>query len=138
MQSSLSALSYDARTGVFQHVETVSTLPADYKEANTGAEVVVAASGKFVYASNRGHDSIAVFAVNQDTGSLTLVQDVPTQGRTPRNFAIDPSQNFLLVGNQNSNEIVEFRIDPRTGRLSPTGHRVQVPSPVCIVFVPAQ
>lgn len=138
MHSSLSALSYDARAGVFQHVDTVSTLPANYKDANTGAEVAVAASGKFVYASNRGHNSIAVLAINQDSGSLTLVQDVPAQGRTPRNIAIDPLQNFLLVGNQDSNEIVEFRIDPHTGRLTSTGQRVQVPSPVCIAFVPSQ
>lgn len=138
MQSSLSVLSYDARAGAFQHIETVSTLPASFKDANTGAEVVVAASGKFVYASNRGHDSIAVFAIDRDRGTLTLVQDVSVEGKTPRNFAIDPSGSFLLVGNQDSNEIVEFRIQSRTGRLAPTGQRVQIPSPTCIVFVRAR
>lgn len=135
MQSSLSVLSFDARTGAFQHVETVSTLPASFKDSNTGAEVEVAASGKFMYASNRGRNSIAVFAIDGEKGTLTNVQDVPTEGTTPRNFAIDPSGNFLLVGNQDSNEIVEFRIDPATGRLAPTGQKAQIPSPACILFV---
>lgn len=136
--SSLSALSYDVRGGTFQHLETVSALPPDINEPNTGAEVVVSASGKFVYSSNRGHNSIAVFAIDAEKGTLTSVQDVPTLGKTPRNFAIDPSGNFLLVGNQDSNEIVEFRIDSSTGRLAPTGVKVQIGSPVCIVFVPGQ
>ncbi|MGC1686987.1 MAG: lactonase family protein [Candidatus Acidiferrales bacterium] len=135
MQSSLSILSFAVRTGAFQHIQTVSTLPANFKDANTGAEVKVGPSGAFVYASNRGHNSIAVFAIDKKQGTLTLVQDVLTEGKTPRNFAIDPSGNFLLVGNQDSNEIVEFRIDPRTGRLAPTGQKAQVPYPVCIVFV---
>ncbi len=135
MQSSLSVLSFNSRTGAFAHIQTVSTLPAGFKDANTGAEVEVAASGKFVYASNRGHNSIAVFAIDGEKGTLTNVQDVPTEGTTPRNFAIDPSGNFLLVGNQDSNEIVEFRIDPATGWLAPTGQKAQVPSPACILFV---
>jgi 6-phosphogluconolactonase len=138
MQSSLTALSYDSRAGSFQHLETVSTLPTSYKDANTGAEVAVAPSGKFLYASNRGHDSIAVFAIDAERGTLALVQDVPTQGKTPRNFAIDPTGDFLLVGNQDSNEIVEFRINPVTGKLAPTGVKAQVPLPVCIAFVKAK
>lgn len=138
MQSTLSALTYDARAGALHHVDTVSTLPANYKEANTGAEVAVAPSGKFVYASNRGHNSIAVFAIDGNTGFPTLVQDVPTQGKTPRNFAIDPSGSFMLVGNQDSSEIIEFRIDSSTGRLEPAGQKVEIAFPVCILFVPVR
>ncbi len=138
MQSSLSALSYDARSGAFQHLETVSTLPADFKDRNTGAEVEVAASGNFVYASNRGRNSIAVFAIDPAKGTLASVQEVPTGGKTPRNFAIDPTGNFLLVGNQDSDEIVVFHVDQRSGHLAGTGEKVDVPSPVCLSFVRVQ
>ena len=110
-------------------------LPAGYAGPKSGAEIAIHPGGRFLYASNRGHDSIAVFRLGGD-GKLTLIGHVPTEGKTPRNFAIDPSGNFLLAANQNSGSIVVFRIDPGTGLLKPTGERASVPTPVSIVFAP--
>ena len=97
--------------------------------------VVAHPSGKFLFGSNRGHDTIVVFAVDQATGKLTRVQNEPTQGRTPRNFAIDPTGKWLLAENQGSDTIVVFAIDQVTGELTPTGAKVEVPSPVCVKFL---
>ncbi len=116
-------------------MQTISTLPADFHGSNTGAEIQVSASGRFVYTSNRGHDSIAVFAVDLRAGTLTVIQDIPAQGKTPRNFVLDPSGNFLLVGNQDSNQIAVFRVDQQSGQLSPLNERLEVSSPTCIAFV---
>jgi 6-phosphogluconolactonase len=137
-QSTLSAYAYDTRTGVFRLLETISSLPDDFFGANTGAEVQLGASGKFLYVSNRGRDSIAVFAVDAEKGTLTPVEDILTQGKTPRSFVLDPSGAFLLVGNQDSAEIVVFRVDEQTGRLASTGAKVTVPSPVCLSFAPVE
>ncbi len=92
----------------------------------------MAPSGRFVYGSNRGHDSIAILAVDEESGELTLVGHEPTQGATPRNFAIDPYGRFLLVANQDGDNIVSFRIDQVSGQLEATGHVTAVPSPVCL------
>jgi 6-phosphogluconolactonase len=100
------------------------------------AEVVVHPSGKFLYGSNRGHDTLVVFAIDEKSGKLTLVQHVPTQGSTPRGFGIDPTGRYLLAGNQRSDSVVVFRIDTATGRLTPTGQTLKVGSPVSVVFVP--
>src|SRR5271169_691925 len=102
---------------------------------NTGAEVAVAPSGRFVYGSNRGHDSIAIFAVDHAQGTLSPVGWEPTQGKTPRFFGLDPAAKFLYAANQDSDTIVTFRVNPATGRLAPTGQVVKVGSPVCIIFV---
>jgi len=91
-------------------------------------------SGRFLYASNRGHDSIAVFSINDKTGKLERTQIESTQGRTPRNFAIDPTGRHLLAADQDSNRIVVFDRDSRTGKLTATGKTVDVPSPVCLLF----
>jgi 6-phosphogluconolactonase len=136
LSSTLSACSYDSRHGELSEVQTVSTLPESFKGANTCAEVQVHPSGKFVYASNRGHDSIAVFQVEQDTGMLKLVQHQSTQGKTPRHFSLDPSAKWLLAENQDSNTIVVFGVDPQSGRLEPTGVSQSLGSPVCAVFRP--
>lgn len=136
MGGSLTAFSYDAHQGVLQHVQTISTLPPDFKDKNESAEVVVHPSGKFLYASNRGPDTIAVFAIDPAKGTLKFVQSVPTGGKAPRNFAIDPAGKYLLAANQDSNNIVVFRIDPKTGRLTATGQVLDAPSPVCVLFVP--
>jgi 6-phosphogluconolactonase len=109
-------------------------LPADFSGRNSCADIHVAASGRFVYSSNRGHDSIAVFAVDEASGTLTLLGHVSTGGETPRNFALDPSGDFLLAANQRTDTIVSFRIDQETGMLTPTGHVAAVPTPVCILF----
>jgi 6-phosphogluconolactonase len=95
-------------------------------------------NGKFVYASNRGHDSIAVFAFDASEGKLTCVENQPTQGKTPRHFAIDPTGQWLLAENQDSGSVVVFHIDAKTGRLSPTGQTVPIGAPTCAIFAPAK
>src|SRR5439155_16234968 len=119
-------------------LQTVSTLPSgqEVKPSFSTAEVEVHPSGKFVYGSNRGHDSIVVFAIDEGSGKLTYVENQSTKGKTPRHFAIDPSGNYLLAENQDSDNIVVFRIDPMSGRLTPTGQVVGgAGAPVCIKFV---
>jgi 6-phosphogluconolactonase len=110
-------------------------LPANFSGRNDAAEIEIHPSGKFLYASNRGHDSIVVYSIDPDWGKLKLVADVPTEGKEPRHFAIEPSGNFLLAEDQLSDKIVTFRIDQKTGALTPTGDTVEVPSPVCLTFL---
>ena len=138
MQSTVTAFSYDADRGQLHSLQTISTLPKDFAGANDDAEIQVHPSGKFLYASNRGHDSIAVFAIDQSKGTLTALEYVSTQGKEPRNFEIDPTGSRLFAANQKSDNIVIFRIDPKTGRLAPTGDVLHVPSPVCVKFVAAE
>ena len=134
MGSSLVTLDYDAARGVLKEVQTVSTLPQNFDGHNTCSEVQVHPSGKFVYGSNRGHNSIAVFAADQKTGELSPVEHQSTQGKTPRHFAIDPSGKWLLAENQDSDSIVSFRIDSKSGRLNATGDKLEIGAPVCVVF----
>ena len=101
----------------------------------SAAEIAIHPNGKFLYTSNRGHESIAVFTIDSKTGTLTLIADVPTGGKEPRHFAIDPTGQYLLAENQFSGNIVEFHIDPATGKLTSTGEVLQVPSPVCVAFL---
>jgi 6-phosphogluconolactonase len=136
MASTITAFWYDAETGVLSRAQTLSTLPAGFKGTNTCAEVAVHPNGKFVYGSNRGHDSIAIFSVDPVTGRLTAAGHEPTQGKTPRGFGIDPTGAYLLAANQDSNTVVVFRIDASTGKLTPTGQTVIVHQPCCVVFVP--
>ena len=119
-------------------MQKVPMLPAGFSERNDAAEIEIHPSGKFLYASNRGHDSIAVFAIDPAKGTLTSVADVPTGGKEPRHFAIDPTGKYLLAENQFSNNIVVFKIDSATGGLTPTGQVIQVPSPVDLTFVVAE
>ena len=134
MHSSVDAFRFDATNGTLKEFQTISALPADFKKPNDAAEIAVHPSGKFLYSSNRGHDSIAVFAIDPEKGNLRLLETISTGGKTPRNFAIDPTGAFLLAANQESNNIVVFRIDQKTGKLTPTGEVIDAPSPVCIVF----
>lgn len=134
LASTLTSLRYSAATGELTAIQTLSTLPKDFKGSSTTAETKVHPSGKFVYVSNRGHDSIAVFSVNAETGAIAHVGNDSTLGKTPRNFNIDPSGKFLVAGNQDSNSLVVFRIDPNTGRLTPTGSKITVGKPVCVRF----
>ena len=134
LNSTITALRYEPQPGRLEAIQTVSTLPPDFDGDSYTAEVVVHPSGKFVYGSNRGHDSIAVFRIEPESGQLQSVQIEPTQGKTPRNFAVDPTGNYLLAENQDSDTIVVFRIDPDSGRLTATGHTLEVPKPVCIKF----
>ena len=135
LQSTVTAFAYDAQQGILSEQQTISTLPSGFTENNSTAEVQVHPSGKFLYGSNRGHDSIAVFSIDAATGRLTPVEHESTQGKTPRNFGIDPTGTFLLAANQNSHTIVVFRIDQVTGALTPTGRKVEVPSPVCVKMI---
>jgi 6-phosphogluconolactonase len=137
MSSTLTALSYDAQHGALQEFQTISTLPDKFAGHSSCAEVQVHPSGRFVYGSNRGHDSIAAFAVDAATGRLTYLENQSTQGKTPRHFAIDPTGQWLLAENQDSGTVVVFAIDQASGKLKPTGQTVEVGSPVCAVFVKA-
>ncbi len=133
----VTAFRHDSKSGALTEVQTISTLPPGEspKEGVSTAEVQVHPSGRFLYGSNRGHDSIVVFALDQESGRLTYVQNVPTQGSTPRGFGIDPTGGYLLAGNQRSDSVVVFRIDQKTGRLTPTGQTLEVGSPVSVKFV---
>ena len=137
MSGSVTSFAYDASMGTLLKLQTLSSLRNDFKGHNDSAEIVADPKGKFLYASNRGPDDIAVFAINGDKGTLQLVEHVPTKGKAPRNFAVDPTGQYLFVANQESNNIVVFRIDPKSGRLTDTGQLMNVPSPVCIVFMTA-
>jgi 6-phosphogluconolactonase len=136
MGSSVSLFSFDGKAGVLRPLQTISTIPKDFSALNENAEIEVHPSGKFLYASNRGHDSITVFSIDSTTGTLTLVEYVPTRGKTPRSFEIDPSGTLLFAANEKSNNIVGFRIDQQTGRLTATGQVLDVTEPVCVKFVP--
>lgn len=134
MTSSVTAFQYDAEKGSLTEVHTLSTLPNEVK-GNSTAETVVHPSGKFVYVSNRGHDSIAIFTFDEASGKLTAAGHCLTGGKTPRNFNIDPTGQFLLAANQGTNDVFSFRIDPKTGQLTATGSKIEVGSPVCVRFV---
>jgi len=138
MASTITTFAYDATDGRLTSLQTISTLPPDFKGSSTCAEIFVHPNGKFVYGSNRGHDSIAVFAIDPVKGTLTKVQYESTQGKTPRSFGIAPSGRYLIAANQDSDSLVVFRIDPTTGRLTPTGQKEETPTPICVAFDPAE
>lgn len=134
LDSTITAFGYDAERGALDPLQTISTLPPGFTGRSTTAEIAVAPSGRFLYGSNRGHDSIAIFAIDPATGTLTSVGWEPSGGKMPRFFALDPSGKFLYSANQSSGTIVAFRVDQTTGALAPTGDVVHTGSPVCIVF----
>jgi len=136
--STVTAFAYDPDRGSLKEMQTISTLPEGFTGSRSTAEVEVHSNGRFLYGSNRGHDSIAVFAIDNDQGTLKPIEHAPTEGNTPRHFAIDPTGAYIFAANQDSNNIVLFRIDQETGRLTPTGKVLQSSSPVCVVFVPAR
>src|SRR5579864_7728164 len=135
MGSSVTAFSADLGPGTFHSLQNISTLPKGFSGENDDAEIRVHPSGKFLYASNRGHDSIAVFEIDPVKGTLTPIEYASTQGKTPRSFEIDPTGTLLLAANQKSDNIVVFRIDPGSGKLTATGQVIDVPSPVCVTFL---
>ncbi|UOQ64409.1 lactonase family protein [Hymenobacter volaticus] len=135
LNSTVTALAYDASKGTFSEIQTLSTLPADFVGDNSCADIHVSPNGKFLYASNRGHNSIAVFAIDNNS-NLTLIQHESTQGKTPRNFTLDPAGRLLLVGNQNSNNVFTYHVDQKSGKLRPTGQSIEIPSPM-FLFVTA-
>lgn len=128
----VSALSRDPQTGALTTLATVSTLPADAQSRKSTAECLVHPNGRFLYVSNRGHDSIACYKIDPTTGEPTVVAITHTQGKEPRNFAIDPSGKWLLAANQNSDTVVVFSIDQESGAISPTDNRIEVGRPVCV------
>ncbi|MBP6506080.1 MAG: lactonase family protein [Opitutaceae bacterium] len=132
--STLVSYRYDAATGALTPLDTQSTLPADFQGESSTAEVRVHPNGRFVYGSNRGHDSIAVFACDAATGRLTLVEHVPTGGKNPRNFTLSPDGAWLVAANQNSDSLRVFRVDAQTGRLQAVAGSATVPMPVCVLF----
>lgn len=137
MKSTITAFNYDAHRGTLKEIQTVSSLPAGFHGENSCADLHVSPNGRFLYGSNRGHNSIVIFRIDP-TGHLALIGHQSTQGKTPRNFGIDPSGRFLLAANQDSDSVVVFRMDPDTGHLRPTGTVINVPMPVCVKFMPDQ
>jgi 6-phosphogluconolactonase len=131
---SITAFRYDDKKGKLEEIQTISTVPEGWKKGST-AEVVVHPSGKFVYGSNRGHDSIAVFRVDPKTGKLTHVENQGKGIKTPRNFAVDPSGRYCLVANQDSHSVIVFEVDQKTGKLIPTEVKVEIGRPVCVRFL---
>lgn len=138
MLCTMTAFEWDSGRGALKEMQTISTLPGELAKGFSTAEVYVHPSGKFVYGSNRGHDSIVVYACDEKTGKLTLVEHQNTLGKTPRHFAIHPSGKFLLAENQGTDNVVVFSIDAKTGKLTATGEKLEVGSPVCAVFVPVK
>jgi len=132
LDSTMMAFRYDRDRGNLREIQTLSTLPEDFKGASTCADVQISPSGRFLYGSNRGHDSIVMYVINQKDGVLTCIGHVSTQGKTPRSFSVDPAGDFLLAANQDTDNVVTFRLDPASGELVATGHSADVPTPVCV------
>lgn len=128
-------LTYDAQNGSFQEQQYIRTVPADFTHSSQGSAIHITSDGHFVYAGNRGHNSIAVFAVNQDTGMLTFVENTDTSGNWPRDFMLDPTEKFMVVSNQESHNLVLFARDTVTGKLSKLNAEIEVPYPVCVKFL---
>jgi 6-phosphogluconolactonase len=140
MLCTITCFRYDAERGTLDLLQTVSTLPDDQTVLPnySTAEIEMHPTGRFLYGSNRGHNTLAVYSVNANTGRLTLVQSQSTEGKTPRGFGIDPSGKYLICGNQDSDNLASFRIDAATGRLSVIDQKLDVGSPVCVRFLPAK
>lgn len=134
LNSTINAFAYDDTKGTLSPLQTVSTLPDEFSGTNYCADIHICPRGKFLYGSNRGHDSIVIFAIDSNSGMLTYIAHEPTQGEFPRNFAIDPTGTYLLAANQNSNTVVTFRIDQQTGELTPI-HISNIPTPVCLLML---
>ena len=134
LDCTVAAFAYDAKTGVCTESQVIKTLPRDIQKGDTTADIHVPPDGRFLYASNRGHDSLVCFRIDGESGRLTLVGHTPVEGKTPRNFGIAPTGTFVLVANQNSDNVVVFRRNVETGVLTPTGHQVQISMPVCIKY----
>ena len=133
--STITVFDYQPDGGYLDSVQTISTLPENFKGTNSCADIHVSADGQFVYGSNRGHDSIVIYAVNQANGQLTCIGHELTRGQSPRNFGLDPTGDYLLAANHGSNDIYVFKVDSQSGLLKYTGHSAQVPTPVCLKMI---
>jgi len=138
MGSSVVAFSYDRENGSLQPIQTISNLPPDFTGQSTAAEIEVDKTGRYLYASNRGSDSITVFGIDQQKGTVTRLQVASTMGKGPRNFKIDPAGERIVAANQNTNQLTVLKIDPKTGQLTPESETADVPAPVCVIFVPVK
>lgn len=134
LDSTVTAFAYDPARGTLKTLHTVTTLPDGFEGTNSTAEVQVHPSGAFLYGSNRGHDSLAIFAIDAASGRLRAIGHQPVGGKWPRNFCIDPTGGYILVANKNTNNVVAFRVDAASGRLTPTGRSITVAMPVCVKF----
>ncbi|WP_412967231.1 lactonase family protein [Fredinandcohnia sp. 179-A 10B2 NHS] len=135
LSSEVIVTKYDSTNGSFTEIQTIPTIPSDFTENNQGSAIHISKDGKFVYAANRGHDSIASFQVDEATGKLTLIEYTSTEGAWPRDFVLDPSEDFLVASNQESSTLVLFSRDSVTGKLELLQKDVQVPDPVCVKFL---
>jgi 6-phosphogluconolactonase len=139
LDSTITAFAYNAEAGKLTELQTISTLPPHFNGSNSTAEIAVHPSGKYVYGSNRGHESVVLFEIDDDAGTLTYVEEQSTGGKTPRHFGLDRKGEHLIIANQNTDTLLACRIDGGNGRLKPSGELVDSPSPVCVVFLePAQ
>jgi 6-phosphogluconolactonase len=136
LDSTVTAFTYDAKAGVLKELQTLRTVPEFYDGPNTGAEVDVHPSGKYLYVSNRGHNSVVLFGIDGDKGTLTYIEEQGTGGKQPRHFGIEPSARHLAIANQQSDSVLVCRIDAGNGRLKPSGVFASCPAPVCVKFVP--
>jgi 6-phosphogluconolactonase len=132
LASTIVSLGYGRERGTLEEIQTVPSLPESFEGESTCADIHVDPSGRFLFGSNRGHDSIVVYSISRESGKLTYIGHEPTQGRTPRNLAVDPTGRFIFAANQDSNTVVHFSIDQQTGRLTPTGQITKAPTPVCL------
>ncbi len=133
--SEVIVLQYDHENGTFSELQSISTIPADFTDNNQGSAIHISSDGRYIYAGNRGHNSIAVFAVDETTGSLTFVERVSSKGDWPRDFALDPSEKYIISSNQESENLVIYKRDPESGKLTLMQSDIQIPHPVCIKFL---
>ena len=138
IQPFVTVFQHDAATGALHRIQSAETIPHDFSEENSGAEIRLGRSGKYIYTSNRGHDSIQVFAIDPGNGTIRRIQIISIGGKTPRGFAIDPTGQFLFAGNQDSNQVTIFKVNRESGELSATGQKFEAPKPVDVLFVPAK
>lgn len=133
--SEVLVLQYDANTGNFAQLQAIPTIPADFTENNQGSAIHVSSDGNYLYAGNRGHNSIAVFKIDEETNLVSLVEYVPTEGDWPRDFALDPSENYIVAANQETSNLTVFSRNPETGKLTLLQSNIVVPHPVCVKFL---
>ncbi len=133
--SEVIVLQYHAANGTFSVLQSISTIPADFKENNQGSAIHISSDGRFIYAGNRGHNSIAVFAVEESTGGLTFIERVSSEGNWPRDFALDPSEKYIIGSNQESENLVIYKRNPESGKLRLLQSNIQIPHPICIKFL---
>ena len=134
-ESILTSFRFDSKTGDVRSIETIPTIPADFKERNSLSDIRIHPNGKFVYASNRGHDSLVIVRIEEETGKMIPVDIVSTLGGIPREFDFEPSGRFLYVGNQTTNQMITFAVDPDTGKMTPSGAKMEIPKPACVKFL---